>query len=100
MCQDYEREKRVMSSLDRYEEVKGFASAFAGKPITAGPDFSLFKDSWEHGWRCFHGRLFPLGIETNLYIDNRKEAREAERVFKRTGDLPTNLVKHLSNYSN
>lgn len=100
MCQAYEGEARAIVSSEAMETVRGFAAAFANKPIDVNPHikygrlFGYERDAWDHGGRCFQEGLLPHPV-VRLYTPKPGE-QDASKVFKETNVLPADLAELLS----
>lgn len=96
MCQAYEAERNFIISMEMFEEKEGFKAAYLGKHVTEHPSslFGYSLDAWINGFESFKHRVLPWGIGREFGSDFRSR-REAEELFKSTGELNSSVKNFL-----
>lgn len=98
MCQAYEAERNFIVHGEHFNTIKGFAAARNGEPKKSNPNGQYSKydrESWDHGWDCWHARILPYALELKLENKDGWTRFRASQEFKETGTLPKPLEQIL-----
>lgn len=67
MCQAYESEARFFMAMSSSVAQTGFEDKLNGKPMRY--DGWLYRDDYEHGYRCAEQGILPYGVECALGLN-------------------------------
>src|SRR3989344_6797004 len=99
MCQAYEAERNFIVSGEHYNTIKGFAAARKGEPKASNSQGQFIKydrEAWDHGWDCWHERIFPYGLELKIKdLNKRINLQQISEQFKKSGKFPNELEQYL-----